>query len=31
MWITDGTKSGSYKIKRGDKIPAGYKPGRILK
>jgi hypothetical protein len=31
MWITDGTKKGSYKIKRGDKIPAGYRPGRILK
>jgi len=31
MWITDGTKKGSYKIKRGDKIPVGYKPGRILK
>ena len=31
MWITDGTKKGSYKIKRGDKIPSGYRPGRILK
>ena len=31
IWITDGTKEGSCKIKRGEEIPNGYKPGRVLK
>lgn len=31
MWITDGTKEGSCKIKKGEKIPDGYKPGRVLR
>ena len=29
MWITDGTKEGSYRINKGDPIPEGYRPGRI--
>lgn len=29
MWITDGTKEGSYRIKKGDPIPEGFKPGRV--
>jgi hypothetical protein len=31
MWITNGTKEGSYKIRRTDPIPFGYKKGRVLK
>jgi hypothetical protein len=31
MWITNGTKEGSIKIKRGSEIPAGYRPGRVCK
>lgn len=29
MWITDGTKEGSYRINKGDPIPEGYRPGRV--
>jgi hypothetical protein len=29
MWITDGTKEGSKKIKKGDPIPEGFRPGRV--
>lgn len=29
MWITDGTKKGSYRINKGDPIPEGFRPGRI--
>lgn len=29
MWITDGTKEGSYRIDKGDPIPKGYRPGRV--
>lgn len=29
LWITDGTKS--LKIKRDEKIPEGFKPGRVIK
>lgn len=29
MWITNGTKEGSYKINKGDKIPEGYRLGRV--
>jgi hypothetical protein len=30
MWITDGTKKGSYRIKKGDPIPEGFRRGRTL-
>tara|TARA_R110000868_G_C10778195_1_gene755299 strand:- start:54 stop:701 length:648 start_codon:yes stop_codon:yes gene_type:complete len=30
MWITDGTKQGSYRIKKGDPIPEGFRPGVIF-
>ena len=29
MWITDGTKDGSYKISKDDIIPEGYRKGRV--
>ena len=29
IWITNGTKEGSYRINKGEEIPEGYKPGRI--
>ena len=29
MWITDGTKEGSYRINKGDSIPEGYYKGRV--
>lgn len=29
MWITDGTKEGSYRINKGDPIPEGFRPGRV--
>ena len=29
MWITDGTKNGSYKISKDDIIPEGYRKGRV--
>jgi hypothetical protein len=29
IWITDGTKKGSYRIKKGDPIPEGYRKGRV--
>jgi hypothetical protein len=29
MWITDGTKEGTYRIKKGEKIPDGFRKGRI--
>lgn len=31
MWVTDGTKEGNIRIKRGQKIPEGYRPGRVCK
>lgn len=31
MWITDGTKEGTKKIRRGQEIPEGFRPGRTLK
>jgi hypothetical protein len=31
MWITDGTKEGSYTINKGDPIPEGFRKGRISK
>jgi hypothetical protein len=29
MWITNGTKEGSYRIDKCDSIPDGYRKGRI--
>ena len=29
MWITNGTKEGTYRINKGDPIPKCYKPGRV--
>jgi len=29
MWITDGTKEGSYRINKGDPIPEGFRKGRV--
>ena len=29
MWITDGTKDGSYRISKVDIIPEGYRKGRV--
>jgi hypothetical protein len=31
MWITDGTKNGSYRISKDDMIPEGYRKGRVCK
>ena len=31
MWITDGTKDGSYRISKDDIIPEGYRKGRVCK
>lgn len=31
MWITDGTKDGSYRISKDDMIPEGYWKGRVCK
>lgn len=31
MWITDGTREGNRKIRKGDPIPDGFRPGRVLK
>jgi len=31
MWITNGTKDGSYRINKEDPIPEGYKKGRVCK
>ena len=31
MWITDGTKEGTYKISKNDSIPEGYRKGRVCK
>ena len=31
MWITDGTKEGTYKINKNDSIPEGYMKGRVCK
>ena len=30
MWITDGTVEGSYRIKKGDPIPEGFRPGAVF-
>ena len=30
MWITDGTIEGSYRIKKGDLIPEGFRPGAVF-
>ena len=30
MWITDGTKKGSFRIKKGESIPEGYIKGRVV-
>jgi hypothetical protein len=29
MWITDGTKEGTYRINKGESIPQGFRKGRI--
>lgn len=29
MWITNGTKEGSYRISKKDPIPEGYRKGRV--
>ena len=31
MWITDGTKDGSYRISKDDMIQEGYRKGRVCK
>jgi hypothetical protein len=31
MWITNGTKNGSYRISKDDIIPEGYRKGRVCK
>ena len=31
MWITNGTKEGSYKINKNEPIPEGYRKGRVCK
>jgi hypothetical protein len=31
MWITDGTKEGTYRINKGESIPEGFRKGRISK
>jgi len=31
MWITNGTKDGSYRISKDDTIPEGYRKGRVCK
>ena len=31
MWITNGTKEGSYRINKNDPIPEGYRKGRVCK
>jgi len=31
MWITNGTKEGTYKINKNDPIPEGYRKGRVCK
>ena len=30
MWITNGTKEGSYRIKKGEQIPEGFRPGVVF-
>jgi hypothetical protein len=30
MWITDGTKEGSYRIDKNQTIPDGFRKGRVL-
>jgi hypothetical protein len=30
MWITDGTKEGSYRIDKNQDIPEGFRKGRVL-
>ena len=31
IWITNGTKNGSYRISKDDIIPEGYRKGRVCK
>lgn len=31
IWITNGTKNGSYRISKNDIIPEGYRKGRVCK
>jgi hypothetical protein len=31
MWITNGTKEGTYKINKNELIPEGYRRGRVCK
>jgi hypothetical protein len=31
IWITNGTKEGSYRIKKNEAIPSGYRRGRVCK
>jgi hypothetical protein len=31
MWITNGTKEGTYKINKNDPIPQGFRKGRVCK
>lgn len=31
MWITDGTKGGNKKIRKGDEVPSGFYPGMTRK
>jgi hypothetical protein len=31
MWITNGTKEGSYRINKNESIPEGYRKGRVCK
>jgi hypothetical protein len=31
MWITNGTKEGSYRIRKNEAIPSGYRRGRVCK
>lgn len=31
MWITNGTKEGSYRISKNESIPEGYRKGRVCK
>jgi hypothetical protein len=30
MWITNGTKESSYRIKKGEQIPEGFRPGVVF-
>lgn len=31
MWITNGTREGSYRISKNESIPEGYRKGRVCK